>query len=127
MAEPASLVSILGVAEVPAFTAGEVKDALARMALYKSAGLARFSVDLFRACHDFLYSLLATLFSCFVRVGYPRSLSTLLLLLLYKLRGECDSCDLYRGITLIHHIRRWFSKCFKARLRDDPASVRAWG
>ena len=88
MAEPASLVSTLGVAEVPAFTAGEVQDALARMAPHKSAGLAHFSVDLFHACHDSLYSLLAALFSRFARAGYPRLLTTLLLLPLYKQRGS---------------------------------------
>ena len=78
MTKPASLVSTLGGAEVLAFTNGEVRAALARMAPHKSAGLACFSVDLFRACHDSLYSLLATFFSCFARADYPRLLSTLL-------------------------------------------------
>ena len=49
-AEPASLVLTLGLAEVLAFTAAEVEDTLAHMAPHRSAGLARFSVDLFLAC-----------------------------------------------------------------------------
>ena len=68
-AETASLVLTLGVAEVPALTAAEVKAALACIAPHKSAGLVCFSVDLFRACHDSLYSLLVILFSCFARLG----------------------------------------------------------
>ena len=126
-AEPASLVLTLGLAEVPAFTSAEVKDALARMAPHKSAGLAHFSVDLFCACHDSLYSLLAALFSCFARAGYPHLLSTLLLLPLYQQQGEHDSYNSFRGVSLIHPIGRWFSKCFDIRLRDDPASGCAHG
>ena len=97
------------------------------MAPGKSSGLARYSVDVLRSCHASLYELLAAMFTCFARSGYPRVLNTLLLMPLFKSRGARDLCTNYRGISLIHPIGRLFSKCFEARLLADPGSTRARG
>ena len=67
------------------------------------------------------------MFTRFARSGYPRVLSTLLLLPLYKQRGDRALCTNYRGISLIHPLGRLFSKCFEARLVADPGSTRARG
>ena len=67
------------------------------------------------------------MFTRFARLGYPRVLSTLLLLPLYKQWGDHDLCTNSRGISLIHPLGRLFSKCFEARLVADPGSTRARG
>ena len=59
------------------------------------------------------------MFTLFSRTGYPRVLTTLLLMPLFKQRGERDLCTNYRGISLLHLLGRLFSKCFEARLLAD--------
>ena len=86
------------------------------MATGKSAGNAVFPADYFRDCPQALYQLVADLFTGFARNGYPRKLNTLLLMPLYKFKGERSACDNYRGISLIHPVGRWFSKCLEHRL-----------
>lgn len=119
-AEPALLVDRLVAAQTPVFTGEEVKLALGRMAVGKTAGASFFSADVFRGSSDSLYSLLAFLFTEFAAGGYPRALNSLLLLPLYKQRGDRDRCDCYRPIALLPPIGRLFSKCLEARLGADP-------
>ena len=63
-------------------------------------------------------------FSC---TGYPRVLTTLLLMPLFKQCGERDLCTNYRGISLLHPLGRLFSKCFEARLLAEYGYIRARG
>ena len=114
-------------AAITPFTVAEVKASLSLMRHGKSAGIAVYGVDLFRGCPDSLFLVVADLFTFFARSGYPRKLNTLLLMPLYKSKGSRDSCDNYRGISLIHPLGRWFSKTFVARLESDPAATRARG
>ena len=74
------------------------------MSCGKMSGLARYLVDVLWDCHLSLYVLLAALFTKFARSGYLRVLSTLLWMLLFKLWGDCTSCDNYRGISLLHPV-----------------------
>ena len=67
---------------------------------------------------------MALLFNAFVDNGYPVGLNDMLLLPLHK-KGDMESCDNYRGISLMHPLGRLFSKVVTARLLRDPASVRA--
>ena len=54
------------------------------MATGKSSRLARYSVALLWLCHASLYQLIADMFTLFSRTGYPRVLTTLLLMPLFK-------------------------------------------
>ena len=69
---------------------------------------------------------MAFLFTCFARFGYPPKLSTLLLAPLYKGKGDRADCHNYRGISLIHPLGRWFSKCLELRLAASPGARRAF-
>ena len=97
------------------------------MAHGKSAGTAVYSLDMFWGGNSSLYQMVADLFTFWARSGYPRKLNTLLLLPLYKHRGDRSDCDNYRGISLLHPVGRWFSKTLVTRLEADPAAVRARG
>ena len=93
----------------------------------KSSGLALFPVDVFRRAPAAVYALVADLFTAFACHGYPRRLNTLLMMPLYKNRGDRTLCDNYRGISLIHPLGRWFSKCMELRLVEDAGATRARG
>ena len=67
------------------------------------------------------------MFTLFSRTGYPCVLTTLLLMPLFKQRGERDLCTNYRGISLLHPLGRLFSKCVEARLLADQGCIRARG
>ena len=93
----------------------------------KSSGLALFPVDLFRRAPAAVYALVADLFTAFACHRYPCRLNTLLMMPLYKSRGDWTLCDNYRGISLIHPLGRWFSKCMELRLVEDAGATRARG
>ena len=93
----------------------------------KSSGLALFPVDVFRRAPAAVYALVADLFTAFACHGYPRRLNTLLMMPLYKNRGDRTLCDNYRGISLIYPLGRWFSKCMELRLVADAGATRARG
>ena len=98
-------------ARIPPFTAAEVQSGLAQMGRAKPSRLAPFPVDVFRRAPAAVYALVADLFTAFASRGYLCRLNTLLMLPLYKSRGDRSLCDNYRGISLIHPLGRWFSKC----------------
>ena len=124
---PGEVASALATALVAPFTVDEVSGALAAMRRGKSSGNAVFNVDLFRGVSATFLALVARVFTFFARAGYPRRLNTLLLMLLYKAKGDRACCDNYRGISLIHPLGRWFSKVVVSRLEADPGAVRARG
>ena len=77
----------------------------------KSLGLALFPVDVFRRAPAAVYTLVADLFMAFACHRYPHCLNTLLMMPLYKSHGDRTLCDNYRGLSLIHPLGWWFSKC----------------
>ena len=121
------LASCLDAASTVPLTVAEVFAALGVMAQGKSAGNAVYSLDIFNSDTLSLYQMVAELFTFWACSGYPHKLNTLLLLPLYKQRGDGSDCDNYRGISLLHPVSRWFSKALVTRLEADPAAVHACG
>ena len=66
-----------------------------------------------------MYALIAELFNVFAKHGYPTQLNTLLLLPLWKHKGSKGDPGMYRGISLIHPLGRWFAKCVELRFDAD--------
>ena len=121
------MASALATAPVAPFTVDVVSGALAALRRGKSSGNAVFSVDLFRGVSATFLALVAHVFTFFAQAGYPWRLNTLLLMPLYKAKGDSACCDNNRGISLIHPLGRWFSKVAVSRLEADPEAVRARG
>ena len=88
----------------------------------KSAGLAQYKLDLLRSCQPELYTVVADMFTLFATHGYPEKLNTLMIMPLWKGKGQRDDATTYRGISLIHPLGRWFAKCVESRLNSDPNS-----
>ena len=107
--------------------ADEVLEALQAMGRGKSSGLAMFAADVFWGAPAPLFETVAALFTSFAHSGYPRQLNTLLMLLLFKNRGDRAVCDNHCPISLIHPLGRWFSKCVERRLSRDAGATRAVG
>ena len=119
--DPAVAASIAS-AEIRPFTASEVSSALSAMQRGKSTGLAAYAVYLFRNASPALFELVAELFTTFSQHGYPKKLNTLLLLPLWKRKGDRNDPANYRGISLIHPLGRWFAKCVEARITADTCA-----
>ena len=117
----------LEAAEGLQFMADEVREALQAMGREKSSGLAMFAADVFWEASAPLFETVAALFTSFAHSGYPRRLNTLLMLPLFKNRGDHAMCDNHRPISLIHPLGRWFSKCVERRLSRDVGAIRAVG
>ena len=64
-----------------------------------------------RKCRPELFEMVAELFTTFAQHGYPKQLNTLLLMPLWKRKGNKADPQNYRGISLIHPLGRWFAKC----------------
>ena len=125
---PPDLCALLNNADFAPFTTDEVCEALVAMAAGKTTGLGAYPVDFLRGMHDTrFYDVVADMFSFFAVSGYPTRLNTLLMMPLFKNRGDKGSPDNYRGISLIHPLGRWFAKCLVRRLEGDPGATRAVG
>ena len=124
---PEDVSALLDAAVSTPFTVDEVAAALGKMGGGKSTGIAQFAIDAFKGAGAPMLQAIADLFATFHTHGYPSRLNTLLILPLFKGKGNAADCDNYRPISLIHPLGRLYAKCVEARLAGDPHATRAWG
>lgn len=104
-------------AEHVPFTPAEVRAALACMPTRKTCGVSLYSADMLRGARDEgMYRAVARMFDFFATWHYPSALNRLLLMPLYKGKGDRLAPVSYRPISLIPPLGRWYATCLNRRL-----------
>ena len=82
-------------------------DALCKVKNGKSSGNCAYPIDLLKHHkHVQLYDALALLCKEFLSSGVPKVVNSMLVMPLYKRKGSKLDPDNYRGISLIHPVRK---------------------
>ena len=88
----------------------EVRSVISSLKTAKSPGLDNLIAEIFKATQDMLLPYIVRLFNKIFLTGeYPESWCTGVIVPIYKNKGDIDSPNSYRGITLTNVLAKIFS------------------
>ena len=104
-------------------TTDEVKDAIAKMKNRKSPGDDELPVEILRAGGECVIKQLHKMYNtAYITERIPSDWQKGVISPIYK-KGEKTSCDNHRGITLLSHAGKIYSRILENRLRDCVENV----